>query len=323
MPLDHQARALIDTLQAASEPVEVLTPVQARRASVERRASMQVAIEPVAQVRDLMVYGSGGHLPLRLYRPEAVAGLPVVVFFHGGGWVICDLESHDAFCRTLANGAGCAVVSVDYRRAPEHRYPAAVEDAYAATRWVADHADELGIDAARLAVMGDSAGGNLAAVVALLARDFGGPTIALQSLLYPVTNYSFDTASYREFGVDYMLTTAAMRWYWAHYVADPVEGEQPYASPLRASDLRGLPPAHVITAECDPLRDEGMAYAERLAAAAVPTQAKVYRGAFHGFITLPAVLESTKLAVGEICRLLRETFGTATTSPSEGRMLGR
>jgi acetyl esterase len=307
VPLDPQARALIDTMQAAGAPVETLTPEQARDASAQRRARMPVEAEPVADVHDRIIDGPGGPLTVRVYRPEAENILPVVVFFHGGGWVMCDLDSHDGFCRTVTNAVGCVVVSVDYRRAPEHPYPAAAEDAYAATAWVAANAAGLGVDPHRLVVMGDSAGGNLAAAVTLLARDRGGPAIALQSLLYPVTDRDFETSSYQEFGVNHFLTTAAMKWYWKHYLADSADPDGA-AAPLRATDLTGLPPAHVVTAECDPLRDEGMAYAQRLAESGVPTRAKSYEGGFHGFLTLPPLLEVTRLATAEVCGVLRDTF---------------
>jgi acetyl esterase len=239
--------------------------------------------------------GPGGELPVRIYRPSLDPDLPVIVFFHGGGWVLCDLDSHDGLCRLTANAVGAVVVSVGYRLAPEHPYPAAPEDCYAATEWVSRHGEELGVDVGRLAVMGDSAGANLAAVVALMARDRGGPAIAYQCLIYPVTDYDFDTASYRDNATGYYLTATAMQWYWDQYVA-PEQRNDPYVSPLRAPDLSGLPATYLITAQFDPLRDEGGAYAARLAEAGVPVQTKVYDGAFHGFFSMGTALPVGKLA---------------------------
>jgi acetyl esterase len=305
VPLQPDARALIDQLQSISAPVETLTPAEARRASDERRAQSAAEVEPVHDVADITIDGPGGPLRLRLYRPSEAIGLPVVVFFHGGGWVLCDLDSHDGLCRTLTNAVGAVVVSVDYRRAPESRYPAAVQDAYAATDWVATRAGDLGIDASRLAVAGDSAGGNLAASVTLVARDRGGPDIAHQLLIYPVTDHDFGTASYREFGVDHYLTAAAMSWYWNQYVPEPDRRAEPYAAPLRAADLSGLPDAIVVTAECDPLRDEGHAYARRLRAAGVPVDYLMYEGAFHGFFSLAASLSLARAAIREVTDRVR------------------
>jgi acetyl esterase len=290
-------------------PVETLTPEEARRASDERRAQAPVVPEPVAQVADRTIDGPGGPLRIRVYRPDSSTTPPVLVFFHGGGWVLCDLESHDPICRVLANRTGCVVVSVDYRRAPESRYPAAVEDAYAATRWVAGHADELNVDADRLVVFGDSAGGNLAAAVALMARDRGGPRIACQVLAYPVTDHDFDTGSYRDFGADHFLTTAAMRWYWDQYAPEPVDRDAPYLSPLRARDLGNLPPALVVSAECDPLRDEGLAYAQRLRDAGTEVEQTTYEGMIHGFFTMIGALDGARQAVADVVHSLRQRLG--------------
>ena len=205
-------------------------------------------------------------------------------------------------------GAECLVVSVDYRLAPEHPFPAAPEDCYAATAWLAEHCAELGGDPARLAVGGDSAGGNLAAAVALMARERGGPPLAHQLLIYPVTDYAFDTASYRENAEGYMLTLPLMEWFWNHYLADPAQGDNELASPLRAASLAQLPPATVITAEFDPLRDEGEAYAQRLSDAGVKTEMTRYDGVFHGFFGMGAAIDKAKQAVDEACTALRSTF---------------
>ncbi len=210
--------------------------------------------------------GPAGALGLRIYTPVEAGGpgaLPVLVFFHGGGWVVGNLDTHDGLCRRLANAAGCLVVSVDYRLAPEARFPAAVDDAYAATRWVAARASSFGGDGTRLAVGGDSAGGNLAAVVSLLAHERGAPPLRFQLLLYPVTDFAFDTPSYRENGEGYLLTRANMEWYAGHYLRDGADRRHPHAAPLRAADVGGSPPTMVITAQYDPLRDEGEAYAVR------------------------------------------------------------
>jgi acetyl esterase len=292
-------------MDAVSEPVETLTPDAARQASRARREANPVPVQPVAAVADREIPGPAGPLPIRIYRPSEEAGLPVIVFFHGGGWVLCDLDSHDGICRLIANGSGAVVVSVDYRLAPEHVYPAAVDDAYAATVWVSEHADELQVDADRLAVMGDSAGGNLAAAVALMARDRSGPRIAFQSLLYPVIDHDFTTSSYEQFATDYFLTSAAMQWYWDQYVAEG-QRDEPYVSPIHAADLSGLPATHLLTAECDPLRDEGMAYAARLAEAGVPVESKVYEGAFHGFFGMAAALSSARAANADAIEALRK-----------------
>lgn len=308
MPLDPDARALIDALTDGVPPVEDLDPVEARRASDERRARAAQGIdpEPVARVEERSVATPHGAVPLRVYWPRTAGqGLPLVVYFHGGGWVICDLDSHDGLCRAMTNATDSIVVSVGYRRAPEHPFPAAAEDAYAATVWVAQHAEELGGDPQRISVAGDSAGGNLAAVTALMARDRGGPELAFQLLVYPITDCDFTTTSYQENAEGYYVTRAAMEWYWRHYLQD-ADGTHPHASPLRADDHSGLPPAHVVTAEYDPLRDEGEAYAAALQEAGVPVTVRRYDGMFHGFFSLGAMLDGAKQANAEAFAALRE-----------------
>jgi acetyl esterase len=259
----------------------------------EARAYTSQATTPrdetgLASVEDLKLAGAEGVLPARIYRPEGAAPTgPVIVFFHGGGWVIGSIQSHDNTCGRLAAESGCTVISVEYRLAPEHRFPAPLEDAYAATAWVAEHADELGLDASRLAVAGDSAGGNLAAAVSLLARERGGPAIAFQLLVYPVTEVGVQSASRIENGdKGYLLSSRAMDWFEEQYLGG-VDGVDWRAAPLRAEDLTGLPPAFVLTAELDPLRDEGEAYAARLEAAGVPTAVHRADGMVHGFFSFP------------------------------------
>jgi acetyl esterase len=262
--------------------------------------------EPVAEVRELVI-DTLPPIPARLYRPRS-GTLPLLVYFHGGGWVVGSVAISDPFCRAIANASGCAVVSVEYRLAPEDRYPAAADDAYAATRWSADHASDLGIDASRIAVGGSSAGGNLAAVAALMARERGAPKVAFQLLHVPVTDHDFDTPSYRANGSGFGLTRSGMRWFWDNYVPDPKLRDEPYASPLRAKDLSGLPPAHVVTAECDPLRDEGKAYATRLRQAGVPTAYVEYPGMVHGFTGMAITIPMGRTAIDDMSAALRKAL---------------
>jgi acetyl esterase len=262
----------------------------------------------VAEVQDVRAAGPGGDLPIRVYTPGERATAGGLVFFHGGGFVIGSIETHDAMCRSIANAAGVVVASVDYRLAPEHKYPAAAEDAYAATCWIAEHAERFGIDARRIAVGGDSAGGNLATVAALMARDRGGPPLAFQLLLYPVTDADLERPSHLEYAEGYLLTRAAMAWFWDHYLSDPSESEQAYAAPLRAADLSRLPPTLVITAECDPLCDEGEAYAQRLEQAGVPVTLTRYPGMIHGFVRRASLLAQGKQALLQIAEALRASL---------------
>lgn len=308
MPLDPQARMLLD--QVAGMAISSLTslPVAEARQAVTTLATMSGEPEPVARVENRAVPGPAGDIPVRIYTPTGRGPFPVLVFFHGGGWVICNLDTHDGMCRQLTNAAGCVVVSVDYRLAPEHRYPAAAEDAYAATRWVAANAAAIGADPARVAVGGDSAGGNLTAVVALMARDRGGPPLVFQLLVYPATDAPDGTASYRDNADGYFLTAAAMRWYWGHYLGSNTACREPYACPLRAPDLQNLPPGLVITAEFDPLRDEGEAYAARLREAGVPVQVSRYDGMVHAFFGMSAQLDKGEQAVAEAAGALRAAF---------------
>jgi acetyl esterase/lipase len=306
MPLDPQAQAFL--AQFPPMPDFEAIPLPLLRQGFEQSALSPGEPEAVAHVENLRLPGPDGEIPVRLYRPDSKSALPGLVYFHGGGFVLCNLESHDGVCRSLANAAGCAVVSVDYRLAPEHRFPAAPEDCYAATRFVAERGRELGIDAARIAVGGDSAGGNLTAVVSQMARDRRGPRLRFQLLVYPVTDASFDTPSYRENAEGYFLTTNMMKWFWGKYLADPGDAANPYASPLRAKDLTGLPPGLCITAEFDPLRDEGEAYAARLRQAGVEVTATRYDGMFHGFFGMGALLDKGKKAVAQAADALKKAL---------------
>jgi len=308
MPLDPQARMLIDQLAAlGGAPTNTLSVAEARE-GMRNMTAMRPPGDEVAHVEDRRIPGPLGEIPVRIYAPEGKKPLPVLVYFHGGGWVIGDIETHDGTCRMIANGAGAVVVSVDYRLAPEHKFPAAAEDSYAATTWVAANAASIGGDPARVAVGGDSAGGNLSAVVALMARDRGGPRLVYQLLIYPVTDASFDQPSYRDNADGYFLTRDSMLWFWNHYRASDADRNNPYACPLQAKDLRGLPPALVITAEFDPLRDEGEAYAARLEEAGVAVKLSRYDGMIHGFFSMSLILDKGKAAVAEATQALRSAL---------------
>ena len=309
MPLDPQVQGLLDQMAEAQMPaLSAGLPEQARQMIVEFTKAMGPG-EEVAEVRDLTIPTPDGPVPARVYVPRGDAPFPVVVYFHGGGWVIGSIETHDGSCREIANRAGAVVVSVDYRLAPEHTFPAAPDDCYAATRWVAEHAPEFGGDPSRLAVAGDSAGGNLAAVVALMARDRGGPPLRFQLLVYPAVDARMTSASIEENATGYFLTKDDMEWFYGHYGApDPTDWR---VSPLLAPDHSGLPPAFVITAEYDPLRDEGEAYAKKLDEAGVPVTLRRYDGQIHGFFGMTAALDGAKKANDEAGAALREAFAAA------------
>ncbi|MGE0732247.1 MAG: alpha/beta hydrolase [Acidimicrobiia bacterium] len=308
MGLDPIAAGLLQQMaEAGMPPLNELSPAEARQAAGGFIALAGPGDESV-KTEDRTVAGPGGPIPIRVYHPQGVDGtVGALVYFHGGGWVIGDLDTTDAVCRNVTARSGCRVVSVDYRLAPEHRYPAPLEDCFAALRWVAEHGGELGVDPTRLAVGGDSAGGNLAAAVALKARDEGGPALRLQLLVYPVTDRSDGTASYAVNGDGYLLTTDMMRWFWDHYV-DASAADDPYVSPLRAGDLSGLPPAVVFTAEFDPLRDEGEAYAARLRDAGVAVEATRFDGQIHAFWQMPATFPAADTAADQAAAALRRTL---------------
>ena len=303
MPIDPMLLAVLEAFPMQFDDLGSMTAQEVRALFEQGNPPPG---EDVASVEDLEVPGPDGPLPVRVYRPDGGTDpSPVVVFFHGGGWVLGSIATHDATCRGLANRTGAVYVSVDYRLAPEHPYPAAPEDCYAATCWVADHAADLGVDPGRLAVAGDSAGGNLAAVVCQMARDRSGPAIAFQLLIYPVTDLDLDRWPSMEENADGpLLTREGMDWFARHYVGTlPFTGD-PYAAPIRAADLSGLPPAYVATAGHDPLRDEGAGYAEALAAAGVPVGYDNFATMIHGFVGFADVVPAAGEARDRIAAAL-------------------
>lgn len=304
--LDPEVRVLLEAADAVNAPrIETMSVHEARRSRAEGfRKTSGVPVE-LGRVEELRIPRAGGEIAARVYANDAAGARAGLVYFHGGGWVIGDLDTHDALCRALALASDAVVIAVDYRLAPEHRFPAAVEDAHTAALWIAEHAAELGIDAHRLAVGGDSAGGGLATVVAMRCRDAGGPALAAQVLLYPVLDVSsFDTASYLDFAEGYGLTRTAMQWFAAHYLGAQ-DGKHPEASALLAENVSGLPPSLVVTAEFDPLRDEGRVYADRMRAAGVAVTAVQYPGMVHGFALMIGVLEAGRQLVREVGAYLR------------------
>ncbi|HEY0166512.1 MAG TPA: alpha/beta hydrolase [Jatrophihabitans sp.] len=310
MPLDPQAqqwreRRIADQVR----PLYTLTLAEARAADLAEIRAGGGDPEPVHEVLDLRLPASGGELPLRLYRPSGQAELPALVYFFGGGWTLGQIDTCDGICRTLANAVGCVVIAAGYRLAPEHKFPSAVQDCYDAVSWIAEHAGELGVDPSRLAVGGDSAGGNLAAAVTLLARQQAGPPLAAQLLVYPNTCFDADTPSMRQNDDPSMFNRRSVDWYWEHYLPSAAEGKNPLASPLLASDHAGLPAALVITAEYDPLRDEAEEYASRLRAAGVPTELSRYDGMMHGFFLMYPLLKSGRRAVDQAVDFLRARLG--------------
>jgi acetyl esterase len=312
MGLDPQARAVLERVARANLPsYSTLGAVAAREVYRETRGKLAAAPPEVAHVEDLAATGPVSDIPVRVYRCLGSAPndrLPVLVWFHGGGWTIGDLDTHDVPCREFANLAHCAVVSVGYRLAPEHKFPAAFEDAVAATHWVLANAGALGLDGSRLAVGGDSAGGNLAAALAIEFRETWAPRIALQVLIYPATDMAADTRSHREFADGYMLTRDAILWFKGLYLNGPEDEANWRASPLRANDLSNLPPAYIITAGFDPLLDEGRAYADRLRAAGVSVTYECFEGQIHGFITMGGAIAAAHHAIYRASQGLRRAF---------------
>lgn len=301
MDLNPQTQKLLDQLHAGDgPPMWEMTPEEARP-GVDFFTEISGVPEDVAKVENRTIPGPNGDVPIRIYTPEGEGPFPALMYFHGGGWVCGHIEVTDVTCRMLCNRVPCVVVAVDYRLAPEHKYPAANEDSYAATKWVSDNAASLNVDPDKIAVGGDSAGGNMSAVISLMARDKKEFKIAYQLLIYPVTNLSYDTDSYREMAEGYQLGYEDMVWFFNHYLDDPdAQASDPYVSPLRAEDLSDLPPALVITGYYDPLRDEGEAYAMRLIEAGVKVEVKRYLDMMHGFFWVPGYIdvgrESVELA---------------------------
>jgi acetyl esterase len=308
--LDPQARALIDLMVARGvPPTHTLTPDEARRLYRERRSFTQPDPPPVGEVRELTVAGGAGSIAARLYRPaEATSPPPVLAYFHGGGWTIGDLDTHDVLCRQLCAASGVAVLSIDYRLGPEQRFPAAFDDCLAATRWLRREGETLGVDARRLAVGGDSAGGNLAGAVAIALRDGGDAAPAFQLLIYPATDMRALAASHTVNGQGYLLTADSIAYYRGHYIEDPAHWADWRASPLLAADLTRLPPALVLTAGYDPLRDEGRAYADALSAAGNRAQYVCFERQIHGFITMGRLLDEANTAVDLCASALRRAL---------------
>jgi acetyl esterase len=306
--MDPQIEAML-AAAPAWPPVSSM-PVEELRANVRASSLAFPPLDvPLGGIVDDAIEGPGGPIPIRIYTPEGDGPFPGVVYFHGGGWVVGDLDTQDMIARGLAAGAGAVVVSVDYRLAPEHPFPAAPDDAWAATLWTANHAADLGIDG-RLAVAGDSAGANLAAGVALRARDAGAPRLAAQVMFYGSGNYpSEETPSAREFANGPLLSRADVDYFWSRYLADPEKDQHnPLASPIRAKDHKGLPPAYMGTAEIDPSRDDGERFAAKLADAGVPVELKRYPGMVHGFVSWLALLPGARAAMDDACAFLKRAF---------------
>jgi acetyl esterase len=304
--LDTRAAALVDELESGVAPPSSTLSVPTGRALLEELLAIEDP-EPVGSVTDLAIQGPDAEIPLRIYVPEGEGPFPLLVYFHGGGWVRGSLDAYDGLCRLLTNGAGCVVVSVGYRRAPEHPFPAGLEDCYAAMSWVAEHAADLQGDPKRVAVGGDSAGGNLAAAVTLAARDRDGPEVDHQLLVYPAVNPPsvrwFD--SYDENGTGYFLEMDTIEWYLDHYLPGDAHVSNAYAFPLRARSLSGLPPGTVLTAGFDPLRDEGQAYADRLADAGVAVKRLEYESQIHGFLSFYEHIDEGRAAIDDAAGSLR------------------
>jgi acetyl esterase len=313
MALDRDAERVLEMVRLSGRPpYETLSAPEARELFLAAREVLAPDPPPVAEIRELSApRPTGATIPLRLYRGAVTSRgeiLPALVYFHGGGWVIGDLDTHDSLCRHLANAARCIVVAVDYRLAPEHKFPAAVEDCFDAASWIAREAAALGIDRERLAVGGDSAGGNLAAVVSLIARDRGAPKLRCQALLYPAVECGMTHASYDRFAEGYLLTRPTMKWFYEQYLREPADVDDWRASPLRATDLSGVAPALVLTAGNDVLCDEGQAYARRLQEAGVAVQSRRFPDQIHGFLTMGKIIEAAQPALEEIAAALRAAW---------------
>ncbi|MEI7032140.1 alpha/beta hydrolase [Streptomyces pratensis] len=314
MPFDPQLQELYDRRAAQGvRPLYTMTLDEARAADLAAIQADSGTPEPVGSVVDESMPGPGGPLPVRIYRPDVKGPLPVLVYFFGGGWTLGSLETGDAICRSLTNAVGCVTVAVGYRLAPENKFPAAPDDCFAGVRWAVEHAGRFGGDSTSVAVGGDSAGGNLAAAVTLMARESGGPDLLAQVLVYPNTDHLADTPSLRDNTDPLLFNAKSVQWYWDNYLASPEDGGNPLVSPLRAHDHSGLPPALVITAEYDPLRDEGEQYAELLRAAGVPVESTRYQGVAHGFFAMAGSLDAGRRAVDQAAGYLRAAFADAAT----------
>lgn len=309
MPLDPQAAALLARVRAAGHPEYwQMTPQEARDEHNRRAGVLGIPPAAVFDVDNRRIPGPASDIPLRIYTPrEAATPLPVLVYLHGGGHVIGSLDSYDAICRQLALESDCIVISVDYRLAPEHKFPAGVDDAFAALNWVGRHSAEFGGDAKRVAIGGDSAGANLAAVGAILARD-GGPQLRFQLLVYPRTAPDEDLPSHHEFAEDHLLTRRSILWFHDHYRGSDTDRQDFRYAPLIHPDLSRLPPALVIVGECDPLRDDGIAYARRLQADGTPTELALYEGMIHPFFSLGGALDAARHALTRSAQALRRAF---------------
>ncbi len=317
MPFDPQVQEyLARRAEAGTAPLYTLSVEQARAADLRSIQEAAADPEPVHHVSERDIPGPGGDLRVRIYRASGESRLPALVYLFGGGWALGTIDTSDGICRALTNAVGCVTISVGYRLAPENPVPAAVHDCHAALRWVAENAHELGIDAGRIAVGGDSAGGNLAAAVTLLARDGDGPALVHQLLVYPNTDYLSDTPSATEITDPLLFNRFSAEWYWKHYLATPEDGANPLASPLRAADLGGLPPATVLTAEYDPLRDQGEQYAQRLWDSGVPVRQVRFDGMIHGFFAMTGMLDAAGDAMALAAGRLREAFAPVDESVS-------
>jgi acetyl esterase len=326
MSLDPAAKNLLDLLVAAGRPkVWQVGAVEGRKGLRKLAQAADAKDVPIGRIDNGTWPGPAGALAYRSYTPIEAAGepLPALVYFHGGGFVIGDLDTHEGLCRLFANASGCRVISVEYRLAPEHKFPAAVEDAYAAASWAAEHGRELGIDPGRIAIGGDSAGANLSAVVCQLAKERGGPRLALQLLLYPGTNSADETASRRALAEGYLLEKKSMEWFFQQYVEPGTDPNDPRISPLLAPDVSGLPPAHIHTAEFDPLVDEGEAYAKKLAAAGVPVEYTCHPGMIHHFFCLAGAIPYARTAIANAGAAVRKALAPAVPIEAAQRRASR
>jgi acetyl esterase len=310
MPLHPAVKTLLDQVAAQGSPPLSSQGVEMVREGYVTARGFLSEKPDVAKVEDRTIPGPAGDIPVRIYTPTGGGPHPILVYYHGGGWVIGSIETCDGISRAYANAAGCIVVNVDYRLAPEHKFPAAADDAFAALNWASEHAGEFGGDPSRIAVGGESAGANLAAVVAQLATDAGGPALAYQILAYPVTHYDFGTESYADNAEGYFLTTDSMRWFWGLYLNDESEGSDPKASPMLKDDVSRLPPGIIVAPEFDPLRDEGVAYGKRLQEAGVDFETWVPDGMIHEFLGMTNVLPESKAAIERLAGNLKKAFDT-------------